>query len=228
MPWLWWLRGFSIRSRLLACMALVVGIGVLVGGVMSARLLGLRSDFNAFSGQEFGAVEEMVLLSQSLGQVRVQEKNVLIFAGDSVSASQAHDKWQTVMKDVGTRAQAVIAAAPTPAIAQEAQQLQARLDDYRKQIGPTLELVASGALSSTAEAHQSTESARDAAHALEAVAKQLAQDISKVATDRRDNVAQRTVSTIITLWVLLCAPGVIFLPLMALTIFSRRAYRNAL
>lgn len=33
-----WLRRFSIRSRLITCMVLVVGIGTIVGSGMSWRL----------------------------------------------------------------------------------------------------------------------------------------------------------------------------------------------
>ncbi|HET6789887.1 MAG TPA: hypothetical protein VFH49_18130, partial [Aquabacterium sp.] len=66
--WITWLRGFSIQSRLLACMALVVGIGCLVGGVTSWQLLKLRGSLESFAQQEFAATQRMVEVSLLMGQ----------------------------------------------------------------------------------------------------------------------------------------------------------------
>ena len=62
MNWITWLRGFSIRSRLIACMALVVVIGTIVGVGMSWRLLSLKGEFDSFAQQEFAATQRMAVL----------------------------------------------------------------------------------------------------------------------------------------------------------------------
>ncbi|MEY2843046.1 MAG: hypothetical protein RI920_1083, partial [Pseudomonadota bacterium] len=93
MAWMMWLRGFSIRSRLLACMALVVGIGCLIGGVMSWQLTRMKGEFDGFANGEFAATQNMAKLSLALGQLRGQEKTIIISIGDSVSTAEAYKKW---------------------------------------------------------------------------------------------------------------------------------------
>ena len=45
-----WLRRFSIRSRLITCMVLVVGLGSIVGSGISWQLWSLKGEFDAFTG----------------------------------------------------------------------------------------------------------------------------------------------------------------------------------
>jgi len=71
--WITWLRGFSIRSRLIACMALVVGIGLLVGAGMSAQFYKLQRGLDDFAQQEFAATQLVGQMAQTLGEMRAHE-----------------------------------------------------------------------------------------------------------------------------------------------------------
>ncbi len=220
MAWMMWLRGFSIRSRLLACMALVVGIGCLVGGVMSWQLYGLKGEFDGFATQEFAATQTMAQLSLSLSQLRSQEKAVMIAAGDSVSAEAADKQWKVQLADTRTQLAALQKLAPNEAIRQKVNGLVSKLDAYAKDLSPTLDLIVSSALSSVADAYQSTAPARETADAVEAGTLALSKDINTLADSRRDQVDRSTTLSTFILWSLLLSPGVIFLPLMGLTIVS--------
>src|SRR3989344_2956583 len=155
MNWINWLRGFSIRSRLIACMALVVVIGTIVGAGMSWRLMSLKGEFDNFAREEF-------------------------------TATQLKDK----------------------------------LEAYSKSLRPTLELIAGNALSSSAEAYQSTDTARQEADQAEALAAQLNASVVSIADARRNTVEGEVQSTIVSLCALLLSPGIIFLPLMGATVYS--------
>ncbi len=220
MDWMMWLRGFSIRSRLLACMALVVGIGCLVGGVMSWQLSRLQGQFDGFANQEFAATQNMARLSLSLSQLRSQEKAVMIAAGDSITAEAANKKWKAQLADTRAQLAALQQVAPNDAIRQKVTGLTSKLDTYAKDLAPTLALIASSALSSVADAYQSTAPARDIADAVEVGTLDVGKDIQQLAEARRDQVDSSTSMSMFLLWALLLSPGVIFLPLMGLTIVS--------
>ncbi|RTL30380.1 MAG: HAMP domain-containing protein [Burkholderiales bacterium] len=220
MAWIAWLRGFSIRSRLLACMALVVGIGCCVGGVMSWQLLSLKGELDSFASQEFTATQRMATLALNLDVLRGHEKATIINTGDSVSAAEQYKAWRAALATTKKTTQALAEAAPNAEIRQQAQALQAKLDSYGKGLAPTLELITSAALTSAAEAYQSSEPARAEADAVEAITARLNSSITQVADARRANAAKAATTAVMSLWALLLSPGLIFLPLMGLTILS--------
>ena len=220
MTWITWLRGFSIRSRLLACMALVVGIGTVVGAGMSWQLWSLKSEFDAFAHQEFAATQRMTTLALNLDKLRGHEKATIINTGDSVSAADQYKAWKAALADTVKTTQALAKAAPSEAIRQEAQELEKKLVAYGKGLEPTLELITSSALTSAAEAYQSSEPARAQADAVEAGTAKLNEGITALAESRRSKAASGASGAITWLWILLLAPGLVFLPLMGMTIVS--------
>ena len=146
MSWITWLRGFSIRSRLIACMALVVAIGTIVGAGMSWRLLSLKGEFDAFAQQEFTATQRMATLALSLSKLRGHEKAAIINTGDSVTAENHFKAWKLALADSIKSAQDLAQAAPTEQASQEAESLKGKLEAYSKGLTPTLELIVSNAL----------------------------------------------------------------------------------
>jgi len=220
MNWITWLRGFSIRSRLIACMALVVAIGTIVGVGMSWRLLSLKGEFDAFAQQEFTATQRMATLALNLSKVRGHEKAAIINTGDSVTAENHFKAWKQALADSTKAAQDLVAAAPTAQIREQAETVKGKLETYGKGLTPTLDLIVSNALGSSAEAYQSSEPARAEADQVEAIAAKLNGEVIEVADRHRDTVADEVTAAITALWALLMSPGIIFLPLMGATIYS--------
>jgi methyl-accepting chemotaxis protein len=220
MAWITWLRSFSIRSRLLACMVLVVAIGLCVGSVMSWQLLSLKGQLDSFAHQEFTATQHMATLALNLNNLRGREKTTIIATGDSVTAAEQFKAWKAALDTTIQTTRKLAEAAPTDAIRQQAQALEAKLQSYGKGLAPTLELITSAALTSAAEAYQSSEPARAEADAVEATTGQLNQAITQVAETRRANAGKAATYATIWMWVLLVSPGFVFLPLMGLTILS--------
>ena len=216
--WITWLRGFSIRSRLLACMALVVAIGCLVGGATSLQLMRLQGALDSFAEQEFAATQRVGELAQILGQMRGHENAAIINTGDSVTA-EAHVKaWKGNLADAG-KALAGLEAA-IPATGPQVKAIQARLKTYSEGLTTTLDLIVSSAISSSAEAFQSTAPSRAEAEAVEAAMAKLTDDVEKLAHARRDETRRSASQSVVVLWAMLLTPGLVFLPLMGLTIAS--------
>ncbi len=220
MNWINWLRGFSIRSRLITCMALVVFIGTIVGAGMSWRLMSLKGEFDSFARDEFTATQNMATLALNLSKLRGHEKAAIINTGDSVTAGKHLAAWREALAETGKSTAGLIAAAPNSEIRQAATALKDELEAYGRALLPTLELITSNALSSSAEAYQSSEAARHEADQAEAIAAQLNTSVTTIADARRNTVEHEVQSTIVSLWALLLSPGIIFLPLMGATIFS--------
>ena len=220
MNWITWFRGFSIRSRLLACMALVVVIGSIVGVGMSWRLISLDREFDRFAEQEFTATQRMATLALSLSKLRGHEKAAIINTGDSVTAEGHVKAWKAALTASKQASKDLAAAAPNEALRATAASLQGKIDGYAKGMLPTLELISTNALSSSAEAYQSSEAARAEADQVEAIATALNADVTALADNHRDQVADEVRSTIASLWALLLTPGLVFLPLMGITIAS--------
>ncbi|MDI1261028.1 methyl-accepting chemotaxis protein [Aquabacterium sp.] len=218
--WITFLRGFSIRARLLACMALVVVIGLIVGAGTSWQLSQLRGEFDAFATQEFSATQRMSTLALQLGQLRGFEKSAIINTGDSVSASTHIKAWQTSLATTLKATQELAKVAPNATIADQVKSVEAKLQSYGKGLAPTLELINASAITSPAEAFQSSEPQRTEGDAVDAIVAQLNLDIEKLAQARRAKVTSSANNAILSLWALLLSPGVIFLPLMGLTIAS--------
>jgi len=215
-----WLRGYSIRARLLACMALVVAIGSIVGVGTSWQLSQLRGEFDAFATQEFAATQRMSVLALQLGQLRGFEKAAIINTGDSVSASTHIKAWQVSLTSTIKATQDLAKAAPNATIAAQVKSVETKLQSYGKGLTPTLDLISSSAITSPAEAFQSSEPQRAEGDAVDAIVAQLNVDIEKLAQARRTSVSGKVNMAIVSLWVLLLSPGIIFLPLMGLTIAS--------
>ena len=220
MNWITWLRGFSIRSRLIACMALVVVIGSIVGAGMSWRLMALSGEFDRFADEEFTATQRMADLALNLSKLRGQEKAAIINTGDSVTVESHVKAWASALSETLKATEALIAAAPNDEIRQAAQAMKSRLEAYSKALRPTLDLISSNALSTSGEAYQSTEAARLEADQAESIAAQLNASVTAIADARSSVVEGEVQSTILSLWALLLSPGVIFLPLMGATIYS--------
>ena len=220
MNWITWLRNYSIRSRLLICMGLVVAIGTIVGGGMSWQLLKLEDEFTKFAAQEFTATQRMAELAANMSQLRGFEKNAMINAGDSVSAEEAMKAWDESLKRTLGTLDAVVASAPADDVRVTAEQLKEQLQAYGQSMRPTLELVASLALGSSAEAFQSSGPARELALEVEKAQSALHARVTELANTRRDAAEDSANMAIIALWALLLSPGIIFLPLMGLTIVS--------
>ncbi|MEY4763967.1 MAG: hypothetical protein RI907_640 [Pseudomonadota bacterium] len=220
MAWMTWLRGFSIRSRLLACMGLVAAIGFTVGGAMTWQLKRLSGEFDRFAGLEFAATQTMASLSLSLGQLRGIEKTTLINTGDTVSGAESYKKWKLALKDTAGRVQTLTQQAPSDEVRELSQQMAKKLESYGTGMVPTLELIQAGAITSVADAYQSCAPSREDAEALDTLAVKLSQAVQRVADAHRNEVEHTTSASVVVLWALLLAPSVVFLPLMGLTIFS--------
>ena len=226
-----WLRNFSIRSRLVACMGLVVVIGLLIGAGTTTDLLRLRSGFDALASRDFAAVAEFGRLDSALLTMRAAEKDMLVNAGDTVSIGEHHKRWQAALQQAQDVSKGVRdKAGDLPKAGEQLAAVDKHVQAYVGALKPVLDLLEGGSLTSAAEAAQMVEVATakgemDAAQQGVAALGKAARDAADV---RRNDVQSQIQRSIIVLWALLLIPGIVFLPLMTATVLSiMRPLRHA-
>ncbi|MFN3888628.1 MAG: methyl-accepting chemotaxis protein [Aquabacterium sp.] len=220
MGWITWLRKFSIRSRLIACMVLVVGIGTVVGVGMTLKLHALRGEVEGFASHEFEATQAMAELALHMGRLRGFEKAAIIHAGDSVSAESDRVSWNKSLENSRAAIGRIKQTLTEQDLIDQIDGLQSKLNGYAQALAPSLGHMAEGVLNTPPDAYAATEEARAKADVLEQSTSALQERLSGLAQQRRDRSAETATETVIWLWVLLLSPGIIFLPLMGLTIAS--------
>ena len=226
--WIVWLRSFSIRSRLLVCMALVVGIGSLVGSVTSWQLLALRNSLQGFVQQEFTATQHMVELARQIGQMRGHESAAIINASDATSAGTYIQAWSDQVTQVRTSLKTLEQVIPHADVVRQTSALTAHLDRYEQGLKTTLDQIRASGFATATDAFSASAAARDEGTAVVSATTQLAAHVNTLANERAQSSNDRALSAVIVLWLLLLSPGIIFLPLMGLTIVSiARPLRHA-
>lgn len=209
-----WLRTYSIRARLLTCMALVVAIGMIIGTGTTLDLLRLRKGFEGLTQGELAAVMEMNRVAMAIAHLHAAERD--IFAGPAAQMAELRRPWQTAAESAARAAQSVRErAASDPGTHQAIEAMQQRLKAYTQAMGAALLQLENGQSSvSTAQA------ARQDLRAAEQRLEQAAQTLQVAATQRHMEVSARIKRSIGMLWILLLSPGIIFLPLMWASIVS--------
>ncbi|MBI5333533.1 MAG: HAMP domain-containing protein [Burkholderiales bacterium] len=215
-----WLRRFSIRARLILCMALVVLIGLTIGGVMTLDLQRTRGVFDGFVAHEFSAVLQANELAQALSQMRGHEKDMLINAGDTVSVSASRKAWAAAHDRAVEHARGVRDALRDAALQAEVATIEARLKAYAGALGPSLDMLEGGSVASPAEAANMVAGARDEIVVAEQALTRLDRGLSQAASGEKARLGEHIQRSLVVLWLLLWTPGAIFLPLMVLTIVS--------
>jgi len=215
-----WLRRFSIRARMVLCMALVVLIGLTIGGVMTLDLQRTRGVFDGFVSHEFTAVLQANELAQAMSQMRGHEKDMLINAGDTVSVSTARKAWTEAHARALKHAAAVRAALQDAAQLQAVATIERQLQAYAKALAPSLDMLEGGSVSSPAEAANMITGARDEVAVAEQALTRLDDGLDRAATAQKALLGEQIQRSLIVLWTLLWSPGIVFLPLMVLTIAS--------
>lgn len=199
MGWITWLRKFSIRSRLIACMVLVVGIGTVVGVGMTLKLHALKGEVEGFASHEFEATQSMAELALQMGRLRGFEKSAIIHAGDSVSAEADRVSWNKSLESSRAAIAHIRQTLTEPDLVEQIDALQSKLNGYAETLAPSLAHMAEGVLNTPPDAYAATEAARSKADVLESSTTALQERLANLAQQRRDRSADTATETVIWL-----------------------------
>lgn len=92
------MRGFTIRFRMYSAIAVVLFLLMLVGGVGLYGLIHNQAASEAYQEASFSEVGELSGMRKAVGQIRTEEKNMLLMAGDAAAVNKALQNWHDQIK----------------------------------------------------------------------------------------------------------------------------------
>ncbi len=138
------LRQFTIRTRMIGAIAMVLALLTMVGGVGLYGMQSLRKQATVFLEQTRVESELMTRLTADMGNLRRYEKDMIISyeKPDEVKAYRA--RWEAVRQSLADDVKK-LAAAEGRRSAQIAAKLQPLIDGYAQKAAPVLDQLAAGA-----------------------------------------------------------------------------------
>ena len=139
------LRGFSIRSRMWATLALVLAMFALVGAVGLAGGAQIQTLSTTFVSSSLRDVEAIATVRHHLAQVRMLEKQMVIEYEDGVAVLKHRESWTRELAATQKALTAMSAPADAdPAIAELAKEAGVRLVNYAKRSEGVLNNIQNG------------------------------------------------------------------------------------
>ncbi|WP_027014302.1 methyl-accepting chemotaxis protein [Comamonas composti] len=166
------MRRFTIRTRMLGAIAVVLGLLGLLGGVGMLGMFRIQQMSQQLMDSAYAKLDHMTRLRAELGGVRLHEKNMLIEHENAERVKQGQELWLRALERARTQA-AHLEAGARGREAELVASLQQRMHAYRQQLAPVLQLVETGSLVSGAEALAMSDKANAEMKRLEGVLVEL-------------------------------------------------------
>ncbi len=141
------MRGFTIRFRMYSAIAVVLFLLLLVGGIGLYGLVHNQAAGEAYRKASFSEVGELSGMREALGHIRVEEKNMLLMAGNAAAVNKATQTWHDNIKRLKELSARMLDGEEDDDNTIVRKML-AQLDDYQKSVEAESGNLASGTLSS--------------------------------------------------------------------------------
>ncbi|WP_280152176.1 methyl-accepting chemotaxis protein [Piscinibacter sp. XHJ-5] len=130
------LRGFTIRTRMLATVAIVAIALLAVGGVGLAAQFYARSINASFVAQDFAAMTQIAQLRNAMSTLRSHEKDMIIQYENAVEVGHAKEAWIKTVSDIQASAKTLQGALHDDAERAKVAEAMTRLDKFRQNFLP--------------------------------------------------------------------------------------------
>ncbi|MBY0234352.1 MAG: MCP four helix bundle domain-containing protein, partial [Burkholderiaceae bacterium] len=213
------LRQFSIRTRMIGAIAMVLALLLMVGGV---GLFGMRSMHNQsqqFKEKTIQSSHQMASLVLSVGNLRRFEKDILIAYQTPEKVPEPLQRWEAALQQFN-KTLAEMAAVQVEANASTLKEMKSLVDSYAAKVQPVFKQVGSGQVANVSVADQGIESAkvdiRKAQQLVDELGKQL-----DLATNKSLAEAQQTEDRVLlTFMAILALSALVVTPLTLLNMQS--------
>ena len=185
------LRNFTIRTRMLGAIALVLGLLGLVGGAGLWGLGRVSDSSDRFTTITHADTVVLGELRTAMGDVRRYEKDLVINYDSAAQQAAYRPKWQGAVDTVRARARQ-LAVSGVPAQADAAKRIDDGLAGYAALALPVLKAIEIGGFNDAPVANKAIDPAKKLAHAAEqqinALAELLAAQTQAAVADQRQVV----------------------------------------
>ena len=176
------IRRFTIRTRMLGAIAMVVALLAMVGGAGLWGIAQVTDSSAAFISDTHGEVVLLSDMGKSLGNVRRYEKDQLINAGKAVQVQAYRAKWQAALDLIRDRSRQ-FAATGSPAAIEALEAFDGLMKDYADAALTVFKAMEAGTLPDVASANQALDPAKQQVHAAE-------QQLTRLAAMQQDETHQ--------------------------------------
>jgi methyl-accepting chemotaxis protein len=147
------MRAFSIRFRMYSAIAVVLTLLLLVGGVGLYGLVHNQTISETYRDTHFAETGELSRMREALADMRVHEKNAILFAGDAAAVQRESAAWQSAITNLRKHANQMLQGEEDEDNT-FARRVLAGLAQYQETMNRALPALASGALSGKAATEQ--------------------------------------------------------------------------
>jgi methyl-accepting chemotaxis protein len=217
--WMLLLRGFSIKTRMRGAIAMVLGMFALVGlvGMIGGgRIKSLNTDFMQHSIHE---IETVSNLRQTLAQVRMHEKQMVIDYEDPAKVTQHRQAWLQAV-DSTKKALASLLEGEEDEDNPIARDSIQRLDSYVQRSAPTLNNIQGGGYDNARTADRMLNKAKEEVVVVEANVEKIARI---VANEAEHTQAEFMRAMNMVMWAFLATVGVVIVLVVPLTLMNSQS-----
>ena len=166
------IRRFTIRTRMLGAIAMVVALLAMVGGAGLWGIARVTEGAAAFIGSTHADVVLLADMGVALGNVRRYEKDQLIHAGKAAQVQAYRLMWQAALDLVRDRSRKM-AATGSPADIESLKAFDGLMSDYADAALSVFKALEAGSLPDLGSANQALDPAKKSIHAAEQQLKRL-------------------------------------------------------
>ncbi len=210
------MRSFTIRTRMLGAIAMVVTLLALVGGSGLAGMFRIQSLSHDFVESAFTQSTHLAALNKHIGDIRRYEKDLMLNMDDAAKVTGYKAKWQESVKlfeaEIGSMRQEDIGAASVTGLDEVLKQEQA----YLGQMAAVIQQIESKGVDSPANANKAATQAKDSIHAAEAKLAEVQKLVLGGAQRAEGSMENSARSTLVAFCIALAIALVLVVPLTLL------------
>jgi len=213
------LRMFSIRTRMIGAIAMVLALLVIVGGVGLYGMNSLRGQSKQFAEKSVGDAHHMTLLIEAMGNLRRYEKDMVINHAQADQVKTYHQKWDEARKALEDNVKELMHG-HEDANNKVLGQILPLMNDYVAKAQPVLGQLETGSMASASDANAALKGAKEHAQEAEKLLAELRKSLTQE-SDKAMKPSESTQGTVFTVFIaVLVLSSVIVVPLTLLNMQS--------
>jgi len=213
------IRQFSIRTRMIGAIAMVLGLLLVVGAVGLMGMNALRTQTKQFAEMSVAEANNVTRLVSAIGDLRRFEKDLLINLGNADQVKSYRKKWEDSRSQLGTIAKEMLAG-EEDADNKVLRQMLPLVDAYADKAQGVFAKLEGGQYPDVAAANKDLSTAKESMHAAEKLLAELRQALLQESATAQA-AAETTQSRVLTWFIaVLVISAVIVAPLTLLNMKS--------
>ncbi len=193
------IRQFSIRTRMIGAIAMVLALLLLVGGVGLTGMSSLRAQVKQFAEMSVAEANNLSRLIGAMGDLRRYEKDMVISVGNADEVRSHRKRWDEARQSLSAVAREMLKG-EEDADNKVLRQMLPLIDSYAEKVQPVFGKLESGSYSDATSANKELSAGKDSIREAEKLLEGLRDALSKESQTAQGE-AEKTQSRVLTWFV---------------------------